>query len=120
MHRLAPKLTLQYVDHSPKELIFRMGSDDISPSPFLLRVPKQGNFITDYTTRCFTDNCRDCPGSIVNETLGHRFICKCLCHNNSMQVYRDSPQVSSDVFADINDSIVLEKQRTVNNLEVHT
>src|SRR5712692_9000576 len=36
---------------------------------------------TDIITRCLTIDCKSCLGSYSNEVLGHRFICKCECHD---------------------------------------
>jgi hypothetical protein len=35
---------------------------------------------TEVITHCLTIDCKSCLGPYSNEVLGHRFICKCECH----------------------------------------
>lgn len=35
---------------------------------------------TDTVSTCLTDDCKDCTGSYINELLGHKLLCHCLCH----------------------------------------
>lgn len=37
--------------------------------------------VADIVTQCLTTECKSCLGSYHNEVLGHRFICRCKCHD---------------------------------------
>jgi hypothetical protein len=37
-------------------------------------------YITSIITICQTENCEECPGTISNEVLHHKFVCMCPCH----------------------------------------